>query len=96
LIKTLLYWLVIFYTRTLPVYKKTNPHTRKVRKMRTNIVIDDQLMNDALLATGLSTKKEAVEEGLKMLVKLYKQSNIKKFRGKLKWEGDLDEMRTAK
>ena len=63
--------------------------------MRTNIVIDDQLMNDALLATGLSTKKESVEEGLKMLVKLYKQSNIKKFRGKLKWEGDLDEMRTA-
>jgi len=53
-------------------------------------------MNDALIATGFSTKKEAVEEGLRMLVKLYKQSNIKNFRGKLKWEGDLDEMRTAK
>jgi Arc/MetJ family transcription regulator len=64
--------------------------------MRTNIVIDDQLMSDALIATGFSTKKEAVEEGLKMLVRLYKQSNIKNFRGKLKWEGDLDEMRTAK
>lgn len=63
--------------------------------MRTNIVIDDQLMSDALIATGLSTKKEAVEEGLKMLVKLNKQSNIKNFRGKLKWEGDLDEMRTT-
>lgn len=64
--------------------------------MRTNIVIDDQLMSDALTATGLSTKREAVEEGLKMLVKLHKQSNIKNFRGKLKWEGDLDEMRTSK
>ena len=64
--------------------------------MRTNIVIDDQLMNDALMATGLRTKKEAVEEGLKMLVKLHKQSNIKNFRGKLKWEGDLEEMRTSK
>jgi Arc/MetJ family transcription regulator len=64
--------------------------------MRTNIVIDDQLMSDALIATGFSTKKEVVEEGLKMLVKLYKQSNIKNFRGKLKWEGDLDEIRTAK
>ncbi len=64
--------------------------------MRTNIVIDDQLMNDALIATGFSTKKEAVEEGLRMLVKFYKQSNIKNFRGKLKWEDDLDEMRTAK
>lgn len=71
-------------------------YTHEVRKMRTNIVIDDQLMNDALSATGLTTKKEAVEEGLKMLVKLHKQSNIKKFRGKLKWEGDLDEMRSAK
>ena len=64
--------------------------------MRTNIVIDDKLMNDALLATGLSTKKEAVEEGLKMLVKLHKQSKIKNFRGKLQWEGDLDDMRTDK
>ena len=64
--------------------------------MRTNIVIDDQLMHDALIATGLSTKKEAVEAGLRMLVKLYKQSHIKKFRGKLKWEGDLDDMRMAK
>ena len=64
--------------------------------MRTNIVIDDQLMHDALIATGLSTKKEAVEEGLKILVKLYKQSRIKKFRGKLKWEGDLNDLRVAK
>lgn len=64
--------------------------------MRTNIVIDDKLMNEALMVTGCTTKKEAVEEGLKMLIKLHKQSNIRSFRGKLKWEGDLDEMRLAK
>ena len=64
--------------------------------MRTNIVIDDQLMSDALKATGLSTKKEAVELGLKMLVRLNKQQAIRKLRGKLKWEGDLDEMRGGK
>ena len=61
--------------------------------MRTNIVIDDQLMNDALQATGLTTKREAVEAGLKALIKLKSQERIKAFRGKLKWEGNLDEMR---
>lgn len=62
--------------------------------MRTNIEIDDKLMADALKATGLRTKKEAVELGLKVLIKLKKQSSIRALRGKLKWEGDLDEMRT--
>ena len=64
--------------------------------MRTNIVIDDKLMADALKATGLTTKKEAVEQGLKLLVQRNKQQAIRKLRGKLKWEGDLDEMRGAK
>ncbi len=62
--------------------------------MRTNIVIDDNLMSDALQVTGLKTKKEAVELGLKTLIRLKKQEEIKKFKGKLKWEGDLDSMRT--
>jgi Arc/MetJ family transcription regulator len=61
--------------------------------MRTNIEIDDRLMADALKATGLSTKKEAVELGLKALIKLNKQASIRALRGKLKWEGSLDEMR---
>ncbi|MEP5763199.1 MAG: type II toxin-antitoxin system VapB family antitoxin [Halieaceae bacterium] len=61
--------------------------------MRTNIVIDDQLMAEALKATGLSTKREAVEEGLKLLVRRNKQQDIRKLRGKLKWEGNLDELR---
>ncbi len=67
-----------------------------VTGMRTNIEIDDNLMADALKATGLSTKKEAVELGLKALIKLNKQASIRALRGKLKWEGDLDEMRTKK
>ncbi|MDX5584133.1 MAG: type II toxin-antitoxin system VapB family antitoxin [Aureibaculum sp.] len=62
--------------------------------MRTNIEIDDSLMADALKATGLSTKKEAVELGLKALIKLSKQASIRALKGKLKWEGNLDEMRT--
>jgi Arc/MetJ family transcription regulator len=61
--------------------------------MRTNIEIDDNLMADALKATGLNTKKEAVELGLKALIKLNKQASIRALRGKLKWEGNLEEMR---
>ena len=64
--------------------------------MRTNIVIDNTLMQEALKATGLKTKKEAVELGLKTLVTLHKQTAIKKLKGKLQWEGDLDEMRSDK
>jgi Arc/MetJ family transcription regulator len=61
--------------------------------MRNNIVIDDQLMADALKATGLTTKREAVELGLKTLIRLKQQEKIKNFKGKLKWSGDLEEMR---
>ncbi|MBQ0798124.1 MAG: type II toxin-antitoxin system VapB family antitoxin [Porticoccaceae bacterium] len=63
--------------------------------MRTNIEIDDKLMNDVLKATGLKTKKDAVELGLKTLLTLNKQKNIKNFRGQLEWTGDLDDMRSA-
>ena len=63
--------------------------------MRTNIDIDDKLMNDVLKATGLKTKKDAVELGLKTLIRLRKQENIRNFRGQLKWTGDLDDMRSA-
>jgi Arc/MetJ family transcription regulator len=64
--------------------------------MRTNIVIDDKLMADAIKASGYSTKKEAVEQGLKLLVRRSRQQDIRKLRGKVKWEGDLDEMRGGK
>ena len=62
--------------------------------MRTNIVIDDRLMRDALRSTGLKTKREAVELGLETLVRLKAQEQIRKLRGKLAWEGDLDAMRS--
>jgi len=61
--------------------------------MRTNIVMDDQLMDDTLKATGLKTKREAVELGLRTLLRLQEQAQIKQLRGKLIWEGDLDAMR---
>ena len=61
--------------------------------MRTNIVIDDDLMAQALKATGLDTKKDVVEQGLKLLVKRSKQQSIRSLRGKIKWEGNLDDMR---
>ena len=64
--------------------------------MRTNIEIDDKLMNDVLKATGMKTKKEVVELGLKTLIRLKKQEKIRDFRGKLKWTGDLDEMRKSR
>ena len=62
--------------------------------MRTNIVIDDKLMNDAMRATGLKTKRQTVEEGLRTLLRLSRQAEIRKFRGKLEWHGDLDAMRS--
>jgi Arc/MetJ family transcription regulator len=62
--------------------------------MRTNIVIDDKLMKETLRLTGLRTKREAVELGLRTIVRLRKQEEIRRFRGKLKWQGDLDAMRT--
>ena len=62
--------------------------------MRTNIVIDDELMDQVLKLTGLKTKREAVELGLKTLIRLARQERIKTLRGKLQWEGDLESMRT--
>ena len=64
--------------------------------MRTNIVIDDKLMADTLRATGLKTKREAVELGLRTLLRLRQQAEIKKLRGKINWEDDLDAMRRDK
>lgn len=61
--------------------------------MRTNIVIDDDLMEEALKVSRLKTKKDAVEQGLRLLVQRMKQENIKDLRGKLSWKGDLDSMR---
>lgn len=63
--------------------------------MRTNIVIDNQLMKEALKLTGAKTKKDAVELGLRTLVRLKRQERIKRYKGKLKWEGNLEQMRAT-
>jgi Arc/MetJ family transcription regulator len=62
--------------------------------MRTNILIDDNLMKAAMQATGVKSKQEIVELGLQTLVQLDRQQNIRDFKGKLHWDGDLDAMRT--
>jgi Arc/MetJ family transcription regulator len=62
--------------------------------MRTNIVIDDKLMRDTLRATGLKTKREAVERGLRTVLRLSRQAGIRRLRGKLHWQGNLDSMRS--
>ena len=64
--------------------------------MRTNVVINDNLMASALKVSGFRTKKDAIEEGLKLLVQMHSHKEIKQFRGKLKWSGNLNEMRTDK
>jgi len=61
--------------------------------MRTNIVVDDDLLEGAMRATGAKTKREAVELGLAALVRPKEQEEVRGLRGKLRWTGDLDEMR---
>ena len=62
--------------------------------MRTNIVIDDRLMRDAMAASGARSKREAVEQGLKLLLARRRQAAIRPLRGTLDWQGDLEAMRT--
>jgi len=61
--------------------------------VRTNIDIDDDLMHEAMKASGLSTKRQTVEAGLRLLVQIKRQQRIRSYRGKLRWEGDLERMR---
>ena len=71
-------------------------NTGYTHSVRTNIVIDDRLMKDALCATGLKTKREVVEQALRTVVRLSRQAEIRQLRGKVDWQGDLDSMRTDK
>jgi len=64
--------------------------------MRTNIEIDDKLMKDTLRATGLKTKREVVELGLRTVLLLRQQEKVRELQGKITWEGDLNSMRTDK
>lgn len=82
-------WQPLLYYR---VYAHGTSYTRPTT-MRTNIVIDDKLIAEAIKVTGAATKKEAVELGLKALIQLKRQEQIRGLRGKLKWKDDLDRMR---
>ena len=64
--------------------------------MRTNIVIDDELMSQAQALTGIQTKKGVVEEALRLLVRMKEQTQVRELRGKLSWEGDLDSLRESR
>jgi Arc/MetJ family transcription regulator len=64
--------------------------------MRTNIVIDDELIERAMELTGLPTKKATVEAGLKLLVQVKGQAGVRRLRGRVNWEGDLDESRSGR
>jgi Arc/MetJ family transcription regulator len=64
--------------------------------MRTNILIDDDLMAQALQASGLATKRAAVEAGLRLLIQVYNQAGIRDLRGKVHWQGDLGAQRVGR
>jgi Arc/MetJ family transcription regulator len=64
--------------------------------VRTNIVIDDRLIERALRATGLKTKRAAVEAGLQLLIDVKGQAGLRRLRGKVAWEGNLSEMRAGR
>jgi Arc/MetJ family transcription regulator len=64
--------------------------------MRTNIVLDDELLDTARSYSDQRTKKGLVEEALRLFVQVRRQAGIKKLRGKLRWEGDLDELRRGR
>jgi Arc/MetJ family transcription regulator len=64
--------------------------------MRTNIDIDDRLMEEAMKSSGSRTKRAAVEAGLRILIQTRAQASIRRLRGKVKWEGDLERSRLGR
>jgi Arc/MetJ family transcription regulator len=64
--------------------------------MRTNIIIDDKLMEEALKLSGLGTKRAAVDAGLRLLIQVKMQTGIRRLRGKVAWEGDVSARRARR
>jgi Arc/MetJ family transcription regulator len=64
--------------------------------MRTNIEIDDRLMRQAMRRSGAPTKRAAVEAGLRLLAETHAQGSIRRLKGKVAWEGDLQQSRLAR
>jgi Arc/MetJ family transcription regulator len=68
----------------------------KEHSMRTNIVLDDELVEEAMRRTGITTKKGVIEEALRTLVRLKAQESVRSLRGQLRWDGDLDSLRESR
>lgn len=66
------------------------------RPLRTNIEIDDELMREALATGGFTTKRAAVEEGLRLLIRLKRQEQVRALFGQIRWEGDLEASRLGR
>jgi Arc/MetJ family transcription regulator len=64
--------------------------------LRTNIDIDDRLMREAMRRSGARTKRAAVEAGLRLLAETHAQGSIRRLRGKIAWEGDLNQSRLTR
>jgi Arc/MetJ family transcription regulator len=64
--------------------------------MRTNIEIDEKLMKEAMRSANTRTKRETVEAGLRTLIRLKRQEGVRRLRGKIAWEGSLDELRRGR
>jgi len=64
--------------------------------MRTNIDIDDDLMRQAMRSSGARTKRAVVEEGLRLLIRTRGQASIRRLRGQVAWEGDLEKSRLGR
>lgn len=63
---------------------------------RTNIVLDDKLVEDCLRATGIRTRKALIDHALRELYRHESQAKILEFKGKINWEGDLNEGRQGR
>ncbi len=70
-------------------------YTLRGETVRTNIEIDDRLMKEAMRSSGQATKRATVEEGLRLLIRIKAQAGIRRLRGKIHWEGNLDESRRS-
>jgi Arc/MetJ family transcription regulator len=70
--------------------------TREGEAMRTNIVVDDKLVEKGMRYTGIRTKKDLVDFALRELIRRKERKRILSLKGKLRWEGNLDEMRSSR
>jgi len=71
-------------------------NSKEGKQMRTNVVLDDELIKQAQEVTGIKTKKGVIDEALRLLVRLRAQEKLRELRGKIDWEGDLDAMREGR